>query len=155
MRLPASLLARQSPATLAALAKAHARGTLVTHEIRREGNALVIVLTGMRLVSLSNMSSWKVQNRAKQAQSKALRPVLATLARPPLPWDVVIERSAPQLVDAKNLDICAKRTVDDLARWVNVDDATEETVRYTVTQRQGPWVVTVRIGPRRESSAPP
>lgn len=150
MKLSPSLLARQTPATLAALAKAHARGTLVTHEIRREGDALVIVLTGLKMPSLANLGP-RQQITAKDAQSKALAPILATLARPlPFPWDVTIERTAPKLLDqATNIDASAKRIVDLIARWCAVDDATDETVRYAVTQRQGPCAVTITIGPRR------
>jgi len=108
----------------------------------------VIVLHGVKMPSLSNLAGWKAVNRAKQAQSKVLRPTLATLPVPPLPLDVEIVRVAKGVpVDVKNLDITSKRIVDDLARWCGVDDRTEETVRYTVRQEYGETGVRISIGP--------
>lgn len=154
LKLSASLLARQTPAVRALLAKAQARGALVTHEVVREVDVLTITITGLKMPSLANISDWKVANRAKQAQSAALKPILDGLARPPLPWDVVITRVAPKALDtATNLDACAKRVVDLIARWVGVDDATDEVVRYTVRQETGPVACRVRIGPRGVSDA--
>ena len=127
--LPASLLARQTPALRALLAK-----------------ALVIVARGLRLPSLANMNPGP-QIRAKAAQSKVLKPLLATLPRPPLPLDVEIVRMAPRLVDPSNLAITGKRPIDLIARWLGVDDRTEDRVRYTVRQEHGDVCVRIRIGP--------
>jgi len=148
--LPASVLARQTPAVRALLAKALRRDPPVRTEVTREGDVLVIVLHGVKMPSLSNVAGWKAVNRAKQAQSAVLRPLLAALPVPPLPLDVEIVRVAKGIpVDVKNLDITAKRIVDDLARWTGVDDRTEDRVRYTVRQEKGPVSVRIRIGPMR------
>lgn len=152
MKLPASLLARQTPAVRAMLTKAQNRGVLVTTDVTRDGDVLVIVLRGMKMPSLANMGPGP-QIRAKAAQSAVLRPLLAGLARPPLPWDVEIVRIAPKLLDAAtNCDASAKRIVDDLAKFAGVDDATDEIVRYTVRQEHGQTCVRIRIGPRIDRS---
>jgi len=146
--LPASVLTRQTPAVRALLAKAQRRDPPITTEVTREGDVLVIVLHGVKMPSLSNLAGWKAVNRAKQAQSKVLRPLLATLPVPPLPLDVEIVRVAKGIpVDIMNLDITAKRLVDDLAKWTGVDDRTEESVRYTVRQEYGETGVRISIGP--------
>lgn len=146
--LPASVLARQTPAVRALLAKAQRRDPPITTGVTREGDVLVIVMRGVKMPSLSNIAGWKSVNRAKQAQSKVLRPLLATLPVPPLPLDVEIVRVAKGIpVDVKNLDITAKRLVDDIAKWCRVDDATDDVVRYTVRQEYGPVCVRIRIGP--------
>lgn len=148
--LPASLLARQTPAVRALIAKAQRRDPPVSTEVTRDGETLVIVLRGVKMPSLSNVAGWKAVNRAKQAQSRVLRPLLAALPRPPLPLDVEIVRVAKGIpVDVKNLDITAKRIIDDLAKWTGVDDRMEDVVRYTVQQEQGPVCVRIRIGPMR------
>ena len=155
--LPASLLARQTPAIRALLAKAQRRDPPITTEVTRDGATLVIVLRGVKMPSLSNVAGWKAVNRAKQAQSKVLRPLLATLPRPPLPLDVEIVRVAKGIpVAVKNLDITAKRIVDDLAKWCGEDDRTEDRVRYTVHQEHGDVCVRIRIGPMqdRENDTP-
>lgn len=146
--LPASVLARQTPAVRALLAKAQRRDPPVSTEVTRDGATLVIVLWGVKMPSLSNVAGWKAVNRAKQAQSKVLRPLLAALPVPPLPLDVVIVRVAKGIpVDPSNLDITAKRLIDDLAKWCGEDDRTEDRVRYTVRQEHGDVCVRIRIGP--------
>lgn len=146
--LPASLLARQTPAVRALLAKAQRRDPPITTEVTRDGDVLVIVARGLRLPSLANMNPGP-QIRAKAAQSKVLKPLLATLPRPPLPLDVEIVRMAPRLVDPSNLAITGKRPIDLIARWLGVDDRTEDRVRYTVRQEHGDVCVRIRIGPMR------
>lgn len=146
--IPASLLARQTPAVRALLAKAQRRDPPITTEVTRDGEALAIVLRGVKMPSLSNVAGWKAVNRAKQAQSKVLRPLLAALPVPPLPLDVEIVRVAKGIpVDPSNLDITAKRLIDDLAKWCGEDDRTEDRVRYTVRQEHGDVCVRIRIGP--------
>lgn len=147
--LPASVLARQTPAVRALLAKAQRRDPPITTEVTRDGATLVIVLHGVKMPSLANESRWKAANRAKQAQSKVLRPLLAALPVPPLPLDVEIVRVAPKLTDPSNCAITAKRIIDDLAKWCTVDDRTEDVVRYTVRQERGDVCVRIRVGPMR------
>lgn len=160
MKLPhlsASLLARQTPAVRALLAKAQRRDPTITTEVTRDGEALVIALHGVKMPSLSNVAGWKSVNRAKQAQSKVLRPLLAALPVPPLPLDVEIVRVAKGIpVDVKNLDITAKRLIDDIAKWCGEDDRTEDRVRYAVRQEHGDVCVRIRIGPMqaRENDTP-
>jgi hypothetical protein len=151
VRLTASLLARQTPAVRAALAKAQSRGSLVTHEVAREGDVVLITLRGLKMPSLANESAWKVANRAKKIQRDALNAALAEVRPPlpPFPWDVEIMRYAPRALDVGgNLYTSGKRLQDTVARWCGVDDATDETVRYTVRQEIGPVAVVIRIGPR-------
>lgn len=137
--LSASLLARQTPAVRAQLARARKRSPApVTVSVTREGGALVIVLTGMVMPSLANMN-WLPAHRAKERQSKVLRPLLATLPRPPLPWHVTITRIAPRALDqGGNAYTSAKRIQDDLARWAGVDDRHSDVVGYEVRQETGP-----------------
>lgn len=149
--MTASLLARQTPAVRAALAKAQARGTLVTHEVTRKGDVVVITLRGLKMPSLANESAWKVANRAKKVQRDALNAALAEVRPPfpPFPWDVEIMRYAPRALDVGgNLYTSGKRLQDTIARWCGVDDATDEVVRYTVRQDIGPVAVVIRVGPR-------
>lgn len=153
--LPASLLARQTPAVRALLAKAQRRDPPVSTEVTRDGATLVIVLWGVKMPSLANMNPGP-QIRAKAAQSAVLKPLLATLPRPPLPLDVEILRVAPRLVDPSNLAITGKRPIDLIARWLGEDDRTEDRVRYTVHQEHGDVCVRIRIGPMqdRENDTP-
>lgn len=145
--IPASLLARQTPAVRALLAKAQRRDPPVSTEVTRDGDVLVIVARGLRLPSLANMNPGP-QIRAKAAQSKVLKPLLATLPRPPLPLDVEIVRMAPRMLDVGgNLYTSGKRLQDTIARWLGVDDRTEDRVRYTVRQEHGDVCVRIRIGP--------
>lgn len=150
MKLPplsASLLARQTPAVRALLAKAQRRDPPVRTEVTRDGETLVIVLRGVKMPSLANMNPGP-QIRAKAAQSKVLKPLLATLPRPPLPLDVEIVRVAPRMLDVGgNLYTSGKRLQDTIARWLGVDDRTEDRVRYTVRQEHGDVCVRIRIGP--------
>lgn len=146
--LPASVLARQTPAVRAFLAKAQRRDPPITTEVTREGDVLVIVLHGMKMPSLANESRWKDANRAKKIQRDALNAALVGVAKPPLPWDVEIVRIAPRMLDTGgNTYTSGKRLQDTISRWVGVDDATDETVRYTVRQERGETGVRIRIGP--------
>lgn len=149
-RLSPSLLARQTPAVRALLAKAQRRDPPVRTEVTRDGEALVIVMHSVKMPSLANMNPGP-QIRAKAAQSKVLKPLLATLPRPPLPLDVEIVRVAPRMVDPSNCAITGKRVIDLIARWCGVDDRTEDRVRYTVRQEHGPTCVRIRIGPMQAS----
>lgn len=146
--LPASVLARQTPAVRAQLARARKGSPApVAVSVTREGGALVIVLTGMVMPSLANMN-WLPAHRAKERQSKALRPLLATLPRPPLPWHVTITRIAPRALDqGGNAYTSAKRIQDDLARWAGVDDRHSDVVAYEVRQETGPVACRIAIAP--------
>lgn len=148
VKLPASLLARQTPAVRAALAKAQARGSLVTHDVTREGDVVVITLRGLRLPNFANISP-RAAIRAKCQQRDVLRPILADLALPPLPWDVDILRIAPKLCDVgDNTEQCGKKLRDLIAKHAGVDDATDEIVRYAVRQERGIVAVRITIRPR-------
>ena len=63
MKLPplsASLLARQTPAVRALLAKAQRRDPPVRTEVTRDGETLVIVLRGVKMPSFFGYMLWSV-----------------------------------------------------------------------------------------------
>lgn len=146
--LPASVLARQTPAVRALLTAARKRAPpAVTTTVTREGGALVIVLRGMVMPSLANMN-WYPAHRAKERQSEVLVPLLATLPKPLLPWRVTITRIAPRPLDpGGNLYTSGKRVQDDLARWAGVNDRCADVVAYEVTQETGPVACRIAIAP--------
>lgn len=159
MKLPAltpSLLALQTPAVraqLAALGKPKRKRKApapVTVSLAQSPGRVEIVLAGMVMPSLANLD-WVRANRAKQSQSKVLRPLLAVLRRPPFPWTVTITRVAPKALDVGgNAYTSAKRIQDDLARWAGVDDKTDEVVRYVVEQETGPVACRIVVETRSE-----
>ena len=64
----------------------------------------------------------------------------------PGPWSVTLTRVAPSAgLDAHdNLSASFKAIVDELARWLGVDDRNPR-VRWQYAQERGPWAVRIRI----------
>lgn len=153
-RIPAALLARQTPAVRAQLAAATKRAPpSVTVSVTREGGALVIVLDGLAMPNISNIGL-RACITAKCRQKAALLPVLACLRPPPLPLRVTITRIAPKALDVgDNATISGKKVRDLLSRWIGVDDKTDDVVAYEVRQETGPVACRIVVAPM--NPAPP
>ena len=156
--IPASLLARQTPEVRAMLAKARRaspkQAAPVTATVTREGDVVTVVLSGLEMPNFSNLRP-RVVIAAKCRQRDALRPVLARITPPPLPWDVTITRIAPRALDVGDNEACSGKKLRDLiAEWIGVNDRTSERVRYTVAQETGATACRITIRPMNTASLP-
>lgn len=162
--LPASLLARQTPAVRAQLAAARKRapskrippGAVVAimpdaHRATVDADGTVRALIPLVLPSLANLrGEWRKAKAVRTARLAVydvtvfgdrlagVRGALAGVPVPPLPLRVTMTRIAPRPIrDSDNAIIALKGTRDSIALWCGVDDSDPRVV-YAVAQERGP-----------------
>lgn len=178
LSLPASVLARQSPAVRAQLAAAGKRrappkrippGAVVAimpdpHRATVDADGTVRAEIPLILPSLANLrGDWakaKAVRRARLAvydvevfgdRLAGIRGALAGVPVPPLPLRVTITRCAPRPIrDRDNLAIAPKGVQDAAALWIGVDDS-DPRMEWVVLQEKGRGTVRIVV----ESVNPP
>lgn len=153
--LSRSLLARQSPEVRAILAKQprprrDAELAPVTSTVTRDGDRLVVVLTGLALrLTQNSRCHWARKAKVVKHQRWAVFAALRGLTAPTLPATVTIVRVGPRRMDDDGAVASAKGTRDEIARWMALDDGSDE-VTWAVKQERGPYAVRVVIAPRAQ-----
>ncbi len=135
------------------------RATQLLHPTcTRDGESIVVVIPGLRLVSEANAREhWRVRAKRTKEQKALVTMVLQSLvAAPPRPpVDIVITRTSPGTLDDDNLQGSGKHVRDAVAKWIGIDDGSES-FRCRVEQTsagRGVYSVTIRITPQRASEA--
>ena len=159
--LPPSVLALQSPAVRAQLARAKApkAAAPVVPMVAVDPDGTVrVTLLNLELPSLANERlHWRAMYELKLAQQRAVYRrrksdglpfgALAAVRPPTPPLDVTVTRVAPRPIkDDDNAVGCAKFVRDSVSRWLGVDDS-DPSVAYVVEQETGS--IAVRVVVRR------
>lgn len=121
----------------------------VTVDARREGDRVVVVCKGLRLVSEANAREhWTASASRAAAQRATVVVALARVAPVPVPCVVTIHRTGPGLLDTDNLQGAAKHVRDAVAQHLGVDDGACAPVTWVVTQeRSRGYAVRIVIAP--------
>lgn len=114
---------------------------------RREGDAILITLKGLCLVSeLNEREHWRTRTARKLYQQELVSRALGAFEPPPPPVRVELVRVGPVLLDVlENLPSSVKHLADGIARWAGVDDGDAERWRASVEQERGGYCVRVKI----------
>lgn len=114
---------------------------------RREGDAILITMKGLCLVSeLNEREHWRTRSARKAYQQDLVARALGGFEPPPAPVRVEVVRVGPVALDAAdNLPSSVKHLADGIARWAGVDDGDAERWRASVEQESGGYCVRVKI----------
>lgn len=101
------------------------RGQMTSHEITREGSAVVVTIRGLRLgITLNSAFSlgWRKVSAMRRQEHATVAEALRGVDVPPSPWRVTIVRRGPVQMDPDNAVASVKGVQDEVARWAGVDD---------------------------------
>ena len=101
------------------------RGQMTSHEVTRDGAAIVVTIRGLRLgITLNSAFSlgWYKVHKARTQEHATVAEALRGVEVPPPPWRVIITRRGPVKMDPDNAVATMKGVQDEIARWAKVDD---------------------------------
>jgi len=96
---------------------------------------------------MNSRGHWRVAHKRNLAEQDVIAWELHRIPKPAIPCSVLLTRFAPSNgLDDDNLAGALKNVRDAVAKWLGVNDAKRETVRYRYTQARGPWAVGIEFG---------
>jgi hypothetical protein len=96
---------------------------------------------------------WRVAHKRNLAEQEVIAWELRRIPKPAIPCSVLLTRFAPSSgLDDDNLVGALKNVRDAVAKWLGVDDAKRETVRYRYAQARAAWAVGIEFGPAASGS---
>ena len=101
------------------------RGQMTSHEVVREGGAILVTIRGLRLgITLNSAFSrgWRKVSAMRRQEHATVAEALRGVAVPPPPWRVTITRRGTVPMDPDNAVAATKGVQDEIARWAMVDD---------------------------------
>ena len=101
------------------------RGQMTSHEVTREGGAILVTIRGLRLgITLNSAFSlgWRKVYALRTQEHATVAEALRGVAVPPPPWRVTITRRGTVPMDPDNAVAATKGVQDEIARWAMVDD---------------------------------
>jgi len=101
------------------------RGQMTSHEVVREGGAILVTIRGLRLgITLNSAFSlgWRKVYALRTQEHATVAEALRGVAVPPPPWRVTITRRGTVPMDPDNAVAATKGVQDEIARWAMVDD---------------------------------
>lgn len=101
------------------------RGQMTSHEVVREGGAILVTIRGLRLgITLNSAFSlgWHKVHALRKQEHATVAAALRGVEVPPPPWRVTITRRGTVPMDPDNAVAATKGVQDEIARWAMVDD---------------------------------
>lgn len=101
------------------------RGQMTSHEVTREGSAILVTIRGLRLgITLNSAFSlgWRKVSAMRRQEHATVAEALRGVDVPPPPWRVTITRRGTAQMDPDNAVASVKGVQDEIARWAGVDD---------------------------------
>lgn len=129
---------------------AHERSTsarVEAHARVEPDGAVILTAKGLRLVNGANeREHWRPRAARVTREREIIARALASITPPAGPWRVTILRDGRGTMDTDGLAIAAKAVRDEVASWLEVDDAPDAPVTWGYVQRRAKgYAVTVRV----------
>ncbi len=107
----------------------------VVAHARRDGDDVTVWSKGLALQLTKNQRLHHQEEARIRAHERAtITRALAEVTAPPGPWDVVVTRQGPRLLDEVNATTSIKGVEDAVAAWLGVDDGDRAQFRCRAVQ---------------------